>query len=352
MMKLRTRALSCAGLALAVFLPALGAACSSRPGSGGASASPAAGAAVAEGVAAEVGGESISLAEVDRRVLERVAQDRLFEMRQAILDDVVAEKLLAREARARGLSEQDLLRTEVDAKVAPVQEADIKQLFDGSGLAQRGASLEQFRTQIASSIRERRAAERKAKFVEELRGKTTVRVVLKEPRTEVAVPADAPALGPAAAPVTMVEFLDYQCPYCHRVQGVVDQVLARYPDKVRFVHRDFLLGNPRSLPAARAARCAGDQGKFWEYHRQLLGDPRHEDADLQRKAASLGLDGGRFSTCVASNRHDPAIESATAQGREAGVTGTPTFFINGRRVVGVKPLEELTRIIDEELKRS
>lgn len=349
-MNLRARVLSCAGFGLAASFLALVPGCS-RKAASGPSPSPGASSS-ADAVAAEVDGETILLAEVDRRVLERVAQDRLYEMRTTILDDVVAERLLAREAKKRGVSQEELLKAEVDAKVAPVQDADVKQLFDNSGLAQRGASMEQFRPQITRSIRERRAAERKGQFVDELRGKATVRVVLKEPRTEVAVPADAPALGPANAPVTMVEFLDYQCPYCHRVQGVVDQVLARYPDKIRFVHRDFLLGNPRSLPAARAARCAGEQGKFWEYHRQLLSDPRHEDADLQRRAAGLGLDTGRFTTCVASNRHDPAIESASEQGRTVGVSGTPTFFINGRRVVGVKPLDELSRMIEEELKRS
>jgi protein-disulfide isomerase len=133
---------------------------------------------------------------------------------------------------------------------------------------------------------------------------------------------------------------------------VVDQVLARYPDTVRFVHRDFLLGNPRSLPTARAARCAGEQGRFWEYHRTLLSDTAHEDADLRKKAVGLGLDGQRFAACVASTRHDAAIEGATAQGREAGVSATPTFFINGRRVVGVRPFEEISAVIEEELKRS
>src|SRR5207247_3598082 len=123
---------------------------------------------------------------------------------------------------------------------------------------------------IERSLRERRLAERAAQFRDELKAKTGVKVTLDAPRVAVTVPADAPVLGPAGAPVTIVEYLDYQCPFCQRVQGVVDDVMSRYPGQVRFVHREFLLGKPRSLAAARAARCAGEQGRFWEYHRDLL----------------------------------------------------------------------------------
>lgn len=303
-------------------------------------------------VVAEVDGERILQSEVDGRLLQRVAQDRLFEMRQQALDELVGERLLAREARARGVTTEELERLEIEGKAPPLTEAEVAHVFERSGLAARGATLDQIRPDIQRTMRERRLAERKAVFIEELRGKAKVSVNLVEPRTEIAVPADAPALGPADAPVTMVEFLDYQCQYCHRVHGVVDQVLSSYAGKVRFVHREFLLGNPRSLPTARAARCAGEQGRFWDYHRRLLSDPAHDDAALRRTAAALGLDQPRFAACVASTRHDAAIERAVAQGRDAGVSGTPTFFINGRRLVGVRPVEDFRRMIDEELKRA
>src|SRR5688572_21127078 len=154
-------------------------------------------------------------------------------------------------------------------------------------------------------------------------------------------------LGPATAPITLVEFLDYECPYCHRVQGVVEQVLKQFPGKVRFVHRDFPLDDihPQAMKAARAARCAGEQGKFWQYHKRLLVEPGHDDENLRNKAAAEGLNEGKFQTCLASNRYDAAIRQAADQGRELGVSGTPTFFVNGRRLVGIRSAEDFAKLI-------
>jgi protein-disulfide isomerase len=120
------------------------------------------------------------------------------------------------------------------------------------------------------------------------------------------------------------------------------------------VHRDFPLDSLHSeaRKAARAARCAGDQGKFWQYHRRLLTEPGHDDANLRLKAIAERLDEKRFAACLASTEHDKSIEHALEQGQELGVTGTPTFFINGRRLVGVRPPEDFARIIDEELKKA
>ena len=148
-----------------------------------------------------------------------------------------------------------------------------------------------------------------------------------------------------------MEFTDYQCPYCHRAQGVIDQVLARYPGKVRLVHMEFPLdGHPEAVPAARAARCAGEQGKFWEFHRSLMTAPgRLDAADLKGRAASLQLSPGPFESCLASDRHDAAIQASLAQGEGLGVTGTPAYFINGRMLSGARPLESFIEVIDAEL---
>jgi protein-disulfide isomerase len=151
--------------------------------------------------------------------------------------------------------------------------------------------------------------------------------------------------------VTVVEFTDYQCPYCHRAQGVIDQVLSRYAGRVRFVHLDFPLGgHPGAVPAARAARCAGEQGKFWEYHRGLMTAPGPLDAaDLARRAADLRLDRSPFEACLSSGRHDEAIQASLRQGEELGVSGTPAYFVNGRMISGARPLESFTELIDAEL---
>ena len=135
---------------------------------------------------------------------------------------------------------------------------------------------------------QRAKAERRAAFEKGLRDAARVAVRLEAPRAAVAIPAGAPVERPGDAPVTLVEFTDYQCPYCHRAQAVVDQVLARYSGKVRLVHLDFPLdGHPGAVPAARAARCAAEQGKFWEYHRSLMTAPGTLDAaDLAGRASA------------------------------------------------------------------
>jgi protein-disulfide isomerase len=229
---------------------------------------------------------------------------------------------------------------------------EIEEFYVRRGGPGSGYTVDQLAPQIERSLREQGRGSRRNVLLEQLKEKDKVRIALREPRATVAVPAEAPALGPAAAKVTVVEFLDYECPYCHRAQDVVEQLLAQNKGRVRFVHREYLIGKPRSLEAARAARCAGDQGKFWEYHRSLLTQPDMSDASLNRKAATLGLDAGNFKACLASDRHDASIRQATEQGSSLGVSGTPTFFINGRRLVGVRPVESFQQVIDEELKGS
>ena len=304
-------------------------------------------------VIAKVGGDSITLEEVDHRAagkLQRLRNEEYDARRQA-LDEMIVERILQKEAAERGITQDALLKAEVDAKVTPPTAGDVKTIYEQNRAAAGSRTLAELAPVIERSLREHRLAERAAQFRDELKAKTGVKVTLDAPRVAVAVPADAPALGPASAPVTIVEYLDYQCPFCHRAQGVVDEVLNRYPGKIRFVHRDFLLGKPRSLPAARAARCAGEQGKFWEYHRNLLlssGDMG--DEDLRSRAATMGLDAGKFSACVDSDRFDADIKRSTESGNSLGIDATPTFFVNGRRLTGALPADQFAEVIDSELK--
>ena len=322
-------------------------ACRSRKAAGP-SPSPAAGQ-----VVAEIDGQPITLAELDHMLVERLPQERVFDMRRQVLEEMVGQRLLEKEAKARGVSTEQLTKTEIEGKAQPITEGDVQELFLRSGLPGRGATLEEYRPRIEQSLRAQRIADRRAAFSEELRAKAKVNVLLQEPRAEITIPADAPMLGPPSAPVTLVEFLDYQCPYCHRVQGVVEQILKQFPGKVRFVHRDFPLDDihPQAMHAARAARCAGEQGRFWQYHKRLLTDPGHDDQNLRMKATAEGLNEKKFDTCLASDRYDATIRQAAAQGRELGVSGTPTFFINGRRLVGIRSTEDFVKVIEEELRR-
>ena len=349
----RSRALRAARSAAPLAL----AACS-RSGGGSTPSTPAAGAPAAAtvsgvGVVAEVNGAPILASELEQKVAGRLARLRQeeYEVRRQTLEELIAERLLAAEASKRKLTPEELLRQEVDAKTTALPAAQVEAIYEQNKDRFAGQTRADALARIRDVIGQRAKAERRAAFDKELRDAARVAVRLDAPRTTVAIPAGAPSTGPADPKVTIVEFTDYQCPYCHRAQGVIDQVLSRYSGKVRFVHLDFPLdGHPGAIPAARAARCAGEQGKFWEYHRSLMTAPGTlDEADLKGRATALRLDVGGFGTCLSSSRHEDAIQASLRQGEELGVTGTPAYFVNGRMLSGARPLEAFTELIDSEL---
>jgi protein-disulfide isomerase len=308
-------------------------------------------------VVAEVDGAPITLANLDEKVgAEQLAdvRQREYDLRKEALDQLLGEKLFAKEAAARKLSVEELLKREVDDKLAAPDKASVEQLYEQNKARFASVPKEQALSTIEGALRSRERGPRLAAYRRELMRKAAVRVSLEPPRSEVRFPAEAPALGPAAARVTIVEYADFQCPYCARAQEVVDQVMKRYEGKVRLVHRDFPLDfHPRAQAASKAALCAGVQGRFWDYHRTLLKSPGDlGEQDLKKRATDLRLDLARFDACMASPEGDNAIQQARREGSALGVTGTPTFFVNGRRLVGARPFEDFVEIIDDELERA
>jgi protein-disulfide isomerase len=305
------------------------------------------------GVVAEVNGNPIFAAELDAKAASRLARLRQeeFEIRQQALDEIVTDRLLGAEAAKRGVSRDELLRTEVEARTPAVAASEVEGAYEQNKTRFAGEPKEVALARIRQVLTQRAGAERRRAYLQELRGKARVAVRLEPPRTRVELPPKAPAIGPAAAAVTIVEFTDYQCPFCHRAQTVMDEILARYKGKVRLVHLDFPLdGHPGALPAARASRCAGEQGKFWEYHHGLMTAPGLlDDADLKDRAAKLSLKAPEFASCLASDRYNDPIHADFEQGASLGVSGTPAYFVNGRMVSGAVPYEEFSRVIDSEL---
>jgi protein-disulfide isomerase len=325
----------------------------SRSRGGAVSSPPAATSGDARQVVAEVDGAPITRAELDKKAAEALLALRQQEhdiLRRA-LDEMIADRLIEKEAASRKVSREALLKSEVEDRVPMPDPARLDTVYDQNKHRFGGKTREQMAPDIARAIRQQDLSARRQAWNEELRGKAKVRIALEPPRAVVAIPAGSPTLGPATAPVTIVEFSDYQCPYCHRAQGTVDELMAEYKDKVRLVHRDFPLDNhTEAVPAARAARCAGEQGKFWEYHRGLLNAPGDfSEQDFKGRAAALGLDGPRFETCFQSKHHDEAIRASVEDGARIGVTGTPAFFINGRMLFGARPIEQFREVIDAEL---
>jgi protein-disulfide isomerase len=304
-------------------------------------------------VVAEIDGQPVLAADLDRRAESRLARLRQeeYEIRKQALDELIWERLLEREAARQKVSKDALVAREVDGKAGEPSPSQIDSIYEQNKARFAGQSREEAALRIRMVLAQRARQERRAAYESELRQQAKVAVRLPVPRTPVEIPAGAPSTGPDTAAVTIVEFTDYQCPFCHRAQSVVDEVLTRYKGKVRLVHRDFPLeGHPGAFPAARAARCAGEQGRFWEYHRSLMTvNGALDDADLKQRAAAAGLDASKFGSCVASKRHDEGIRESFAQGEALGVTGTPAYFINGRMLSGARPIDAFAEVIDSEL---
>jgi protein-disulfide isomerase len=176
---------------------------------------------------------------------------------------------------------------------------------------------------------------------------------LEPVRTEVAT-AGFPSKGPTDAPVTIVEFSDFECPYCGGLFPTLKQVEKEYGDRVRLVYRQFPLTNihPYAQKAAEASLCANDQKHFWEFHDSMFGNQRELSiADLKQRAVDLKLDSGMFNQCLDSGKHAAAVQKDLQEGARAGVTGTPALFINGRLLSGNQPLAGIKEVIDDELQR-
>jgi protein-disulfide isomerase len=178
---------------------------------------------------------------------------------------------------------------------------------------------------------------------------------LQEPlRTEIAT-AGHPARGPATAQVTIVEFSDFECPFCGRLFPTLKAVEKIYVGRVRIVYRQFPLRklHPRAQKAAEASLCAGEQGRFWEMHDSLFSDQERLTVDaLKARAVELKLDTATFNACLDSGKEVAAIDQDILDGARAGVTGTPTLFINGRKMVGNQPYAAIQAVIEDELQRT
>jgi protein-disulfide isomerase len=309
---------------------------------------------------ATVGGAPITLAEVDDKALEQPASNfgsaklsqALYEARRAALDEIVANRLMDAAAKAQGIERSALIEKEITAKVAPVSDTDIASWYQANQGRLQGAPLDQVRQPIRAYLMQERMQGVRGTYVDSLKAKTDVRVMLDPPRQKIAT-ANSPSKGPANAPIEMVEFSDFQCPFCLRADPTVQQVLKTYGDKIKFVYRHYPLPNhPAARPAAEAAACANEQGKFWPYHDLLFANPtKLSEADLKQHAVELSLNTAQFNSCVDTHKLKATIDADVRDGEEAGVNGTPAFYINGRMLSGAQPYDAFKKIIDEELGR-
>jgi len=301
--------------------------------------------------AAVIGSTPISQDELDRAVgakLTRILTDE-YNVKRAVLEDLIATRLIDSEAARRKVTVDALLKSEVDDKIVQPDRAEIEPVYEGVADRYPGMTKEQALDEIADSMRHNRLNARRAEFVRALRTAAGVKLFLLPPRAD--VKADGPSTGNANAPVTIVEFSDFECPFCGRVVETLKKIESTYGDKVRLVFRDYPLGIHRTAKrAAEASHCAEDQGKFWEMHDKLFSkNGPISDADLYRYAQQIKLDHDRFDQCLTSGKYKEAWKPSQEEGLRVGVMSTPTFFINGRLISGAATFETFARVIDDEL---
>ena len=304
-------------------------------------------------VLATVNGKPITEADVRTAAadtfqqIERQYEQNKREVLENELDQLIQERMLEAEAAARGVSKEQLL---ADIKPAAVTDADVDAFYE-QNKAQIPRPKEQVAAQIKMYLEQQGQAQARTKFFDELEAKYKVEYLLEPIRVEVA--ATGPAKGPDNAPITIVEFSDFECPFCSRVNPTLEQVRAKYGDKVRIVFRQFPLAmHKNAQKAAEASLCAHEQGKFWEMHDAMFQNQQALGVDqLKAKATELGLKGDQFGQCLDSGKYAAQVKADLDAGAQAGVSGTPAMFINGRFINGAVPIDQITEVIDDELRR-
>lgn len=309
---------------------------------------------------AKIGGKTITAGELDEAVkkdlarLEQQYQEQKYQLRHNTLESMLRQRAFDERAKAKGISREELVTKEIADKIPDPSDDEIRALYERAKAGgQQLPPFDQVKGDIARFIKNQKGQGALAEYYEQLKKDMDIQILLPPylpPKVEVA--ATGPARGPEAAPITIVEFSDFECPYCVRAEPTVKELLAAYPGKIRLVYRDYPLPmHPKAPKAAEAAHCAQDQGKYWEMHDKLFASsPRLEVAELKAYARAIGLDGGKFDQCLDSGEKATVVEAHKKAGDDAGVSGTPAFFVNGRLLSGAQPLEAFKSVIDEELK--
>lgn len=302
---------------------------------------------------ATVQGQPISAEELTAAAqgeLLRLEMERYQLMKQK-LDELIAVRLLHLEATRRDMPVQQLEQEEIVAKTAPVSPEQVKAFYEANKSRIR-QPLEQVTPRLEAHLQQQELQKRQRVFLSELRQRYAVTIALPAPTVDVSTNGE-PSLGPENAPVTIVEFSDFQCPYCRTVQPTLKRLLQEYQDRVKLVFRDFPLRNihPQAQKAAEAAQCAAEQQQFWPYHDKLFAVANLQVQDLTQYAQDLGLDVQQFTTCLDSDKYAQEVERDLQDGLKAGVSATPSFFINGQPVNGAVPYERFKELVEAALEQ-
>ncbi|MFN2530599.1 MAG: thioredoxin domain-containing protein [Pyrinomonadaceae bacterium] len=304
---------------------------------------------------AKVEGIAISQQQLDDTIATQLfpLQQQIFALRKTALDNFVNHLLMEREAKRRGLTLADFIKqiTANPVNVSPTQVEDLyQQNIEAFGLMSADEARQKLRLDLEAQARLKNYRDAVAK----LREAAQVQLMLDEPRLNAGeAPAEMVSKGPRTAPVVVREFSDFQCPYCKEVQDVIARLLKEYPTRVRLVFTNLPLDiHSQSFPSARAAYCAGKQGRFWDYHDALFASRNISPDFFQRLSEQLGLNTVLFEKCLGSDESNAAVLADLQEARRLGIAGTPTFIVNGRVLRGAQTFDAFKTLIEEELSRA
>jgi protein-disulfide isomerase len=306
-------------------------------------------------VVAVVDGTAITQEQVDAAAGTAVfaLQEKLYNLRKSALDNLIVEAALNTNAKKHDISVAELKKSFMPAQVEVAQEeVDAAYQENRDALAQMNA--DEARQRIRLDLESRVKLEQYKRAVAAILAKASVDRRLRAPQPPPSLLGTAgPRRGERNAPVTIVEYSDFECPYCRNAAGDVTKLLTKYGTSVALVYKHMPLPNhPNSFKAAQASVCAGEQNRFWEYHDRLFASDDLTAEALKQYASELGLQSEKFNACMAASRSATIVRRDMSEALQAGVQGTPTFFVNGRAVRSTKGFSEIQMAIDEALKHT
>lgn len=303
-------------------------------------------------VVAKIGDEKITDKEVTEKASTRMMKllSQMYDIKKQALDEMIDEKLLEKKAKEKNVSLKELYQ-EITKDVAEPTDQEAKVFYEmQKNRMFRGKDFEDVKNSIKAQLKNQKQSMAINQYLDQLRKEANVAVFLERPSIDVSVDDD-PAKGNPDAPIKLIEFSEFQCPFCKRTRPTIAKILEKYGDKVYYVFRDFPLSfHKQAKPAANAAECAHEQNKFWEFSDKLW----EKQSSLGKEtyfsvAKDVGLNMDQFTKCYDSNKYYKEIRKDQQDGMAAGVSGTPAYFINGKFLSGAQPFPAFEEIIEEEL---
>ena len=299
-------------------------------------------------VVAQVGNLKITESDLEQQESGKLLQARYqyYLAKSSALDDMIDQKLLEQKAKQENLTVQQLIDRDINSKVVEPTEDQLKIYYEGLETDQ---PYEVMRPKIVEKIHTIRVNKVRTAYLKTLREQAGVIIQLAPPSAEINL-AEANVMGNKDAPVMLVEFADYECPYCQKVAPEIPKLMAEFGNKLAVSFKDFPLPmHSHAEKAAEATRCAADQGKYWEYHNILFNSKQLDVDQLKEHAKALHLDEAKFSACLDSGSTAAAVQKDRQEGVALGLSGTPSFFINGHYFSGALDYETLRENINREL---